>query len=274
MIAASPREGGRSGPGRGQVEFISLTSTLTLRPTLREPLLTFLAATALASGLFYARPNRSARAPQPARPHRRRVFLRPGRGGSGDRASFRFSAGWSAPGPDSHERGGSVAGDCRDVSLFIVGFFLFYGVVCGPLSVGDGVGQFLGRLCPGPVWLGWSGGHFRLPPDFALLAANQVLVIALPEEMFFRGYLLGRLEACWPSRRRLGGALVGPALLVSAVLFALGHFLVDFNPQRLAVFFPALVFGWMRARTGSVAAGTAFHALCNLLADVLHMSYF
>jgi len=99
-------------------------------------------------------------------------------------------------------------------------------------------------------------------------------VVALPEEVFFRGYLLGRLEAVWPSRRSLFGAPVGAALVVSAVLFALGHFLVDFNPQRLAVFFPALVFGWMRARTGSVAAGALFHAACNLLSEVLHASGF
>ena len=158
--------------------------------------------------------------------------------------------------------------------LFVLGFFLFYGVVCSPHLGMDGTGHLLRRLCPGPVWLGWSGGHGRVPADFALLAANQVLVIALPEELFFRGYLLGRLEARWPSRRRLAGAPVGWALLASAVLFAFGHFLVDFNPQRLAVFFPALVFGWLRARTGSIAAGTAFHALCNLLADVLHASYF
>ena len=46
------------------------------------------------------------------------------------------------------------------------------------------------------------------------------------------------------------------------------------NPQRLAVFFPALLFGWMRARTGSIAAGALYHALCNVLADTLHVSYF
>ena len=122
--------------------------------------------------------------------------------------------------------------------------------------------------------MGFSGGQLRLPPDFALLALNQVLVIAIPEELFFRGYLQGRLEARWPPGRRLLGAGVGRALLLSSVLFALGHFLVDFNPQRLAVFFPGLIFGWMRARTGSIAAGAGFHALCNLLADVLHGSYF
>jgi hypothetical protein len=30
----------------------------------------------------------------------------------------------------------------------------------------------------------------------------------------------------------------------------------------------------MRARTGSIAAGATFHALCNVVSDVLHTSYF
>ena len=64
------------------------------------------------------------------------------------------------------------------------------------------------------------------------------------------------------------GAPVGWALVVSSALFALGHVAVIPNPQRLAVFFPALLFGWMRARTGSIAAGASFHALCNVVSDV------
>jgi hypothetical protein len=155
--------------------------------------------------------------------------------------------------------------------LFFAAFFVFYGAVCAPLS--HGLPSMLARLCPGG-WLGWTGGHLRLPQGFLLLAANQLLVVALPEEVFFRGYLLQRLESRWPPHVRVAGAQVGWALVASAVLFALGHVLVDFNPQRLAVFFPALIFGWMRARTGSLAAGAAFHALCNLFADVLHTSFF
>jgi len=98
--------------------------------------------------------------------------------------------------------------------------------------------------------------------------------VAIPEELFFRGYLMGRLDERWPPVRRLLGAPIGRGLIVSSVLFALGHVAVVPNPQRLAVFFPALVFGWMRARTGSIVPGAVFHALCNLFADVLHTSYF
>lgn len=153
---------------------------------------------------------------------------------------------------------------------FAAGFFLFYGHVC--TIPANAATRAFGGLCR--HWLGRTGGELRLPPRFALLAFSQLVVVAVPEELFFRGYLLERLERVWPPRHRLLGAPVGAALLASAVLFALGHVLVVPNPQRLAVFFPALVFGWMRARTGSIAAGAAFHALCNVTSDVLHTSYF
>jgi uncharacterized protein len=153
---------------------------------------------------------------------------------------------------------------------FFGGFFLFYWYVCGPHGVA--LAPLFGRVCH--HWQGWTGGAFRLPDHFALTALNQLVVVAIPEEIFFRGYLLTRLERRWRPTRRLWGAPVGTALLVTSALFALGHLAVVPNPQRLAVFFPALVFGWMRGRTGSIAAGATFHALCNIVADVLHTSFF
>jgi membrane protease YdiL (CAAX protease family) len=153
---------------------------------------------------------------------------------------------------------------------FVVGFFLFYDYACGPR--GAWLAPAFGRLCQ--HWQGLAGGSPRLPEHFALSALNQLVVVAIPEEIFFRGYLLVRLERVWRPTRRLWGAPVGEALVVSSALFALGHLAVVPSPQRLAVFFPALVFGWMRGRTGSIAAGATFHALCNVVADVLHTSYF
>ncbi|MFI5301533.1 MAG: type II CAAX prenyl endopeptidase Rce1 family protein, partial [Polyangiales bacterium] len=47
------------------------------------------------------------------------------------------------------------------------------------------------------------------------------------------------------------------------------HLATVHDPARLAVFFPSLLFGWMRARTGGIGAGIAFHAACNLLSDGL-----
>jgi hypothetical protein len=115
-----------------------------------------------------------------------------------------------------------------------------------------------------PVW--------RLPSELAMNVAGQLVVIALPEELFFRGYVQGRLEEAWPPTRNLLGARVGVAWIVTAALFGLGHFLVTFEPQMLTRFFPGLVFGWMFARTRSILPGTIFHAACNLIMAILGAS--
>jgi len=151
---------------------------------------------------------------------------------------------------------------------FILGFFVYYGALCPRF----GVMQVIAPICS--HWRGLAGMHVHLPEGFLVLALSQILVVAIPEEVFFRGYLLSRFEDRIPSRRRLWGAAVGWPLVLTSVLFAVGHFLVDFQPARLAVFFPALAFGWMRSRSGSVAPGAIFHALCNLLSEVMHESFF
>jgi membrane protease YdiL (CAAX protease family) len=109
------------------------------------------------------------------------------------------------------------------------------------------------------------------PFDFAL---GQLILVALPEEALFRGYFQTRLEDLYPPRANiLGAQLSWPAIVVQAALFAALHFLVGFAPARLSVFFPGLLFGWMRARRGGVGAGSWFHALSNLLAEVLARGY-
>jgi membrane protease YdiL (CAAX protease family) len=115
--------------------------------------------------------------------------------------------------------------------------------------------------------------HFRLPGGFTMLVAAQLVVVALPEELFFRGYIQGRLEDAWPPTWNLFGARVGGAWLFASALFALGHFFVTFEPQMLTRVFPGLVFGWMFSRTRSILAGTIFHAACNLLMEVLATSF-
>ena len=117
--------------------------------------------------------------------------------------------------------------------------------------------------------------HFvpRLPPRFGEWVVDQLLVVALPEEFFYRGYVQARLRDAWPQGRRFLGARLGPAFWVTALLFALGH-LAIFQTWRLFVFFPALLFGWMRERTGTVLGAALFHAACNLFAAFLQASYF
>jgi hypothetical protein len=161
--------------------------------------------------------------------------------------------------------------------LFFAAFLAFYGAVCGPLR--DALGSLAspaGAICR--RFVGWEGVHPAWPggtPWGTVVALfTQLVAVALPEEFFFRGYLQGRLAEALPPRARFLGVPVGAALLLASVLFALGHFLIDFDPRRLAVFFPALAFGWMRQASGSIAPGALFHALCNVYSDGLHRSFF
>ena len=132
-----------------------------------------------------------------------------------------------------------------------------------------------------PFWFGytqyWPVGQFTLvlPDDLGNRVLGQLLVIALPEEAFFRGYLQSALDGHWKAKRwNILGGKVGWGWLLSAAIFAAGHLLtVPDNPGRLAVFFPALLFGWLRARTGGVGAGILFHACCNLFSATLAASY-
>ncbi len=131
-----------------------------------------------------------------------------------------------------------------------------------------------------PFWFGYvtywgprGAFVFRGPESLPDEILGQLLVTALPEEAFFRGYLQTTLDAAWAPRVRFLGADIGPGLLVSAAIFAVGHVLTVPNPARLAVFFPALLFGWLRARTGGIGASVAFHASCNLFSATLARGY-
>ncbi len=121
----------------------------------------------------------------------------------------------------------------------------------------------------GKVWAPTRTFNLAFPPDMFDRAAGQVVVVALPEEAFFRGYLQSALDGRWGARWRIFDADLGPGWLVTAALFAVGHLLTVPHPGRLAVFFPALAFGWLRARTRGIGAGIAFHAACNLLSTML-----
>lgn len=107
------------------------------------------------------------------------------------------------------------------------------------------------------------------PPKLLDALLGQLVVVALPEEAFFRGFLQTSLDRAWTKKIDIFGAKVGPALIVTSAVFALGHLATIPNPARLAVFFPSLLFGWLRNRTGGIGAGVAFHAMCNLLTDGL-----
>lgn len=107
------------------------------------------------------------------------------------------------------------------------------------------------------------------------LVLSQVLMVALPEEVFYRGYIQPTLkQALGSSQGGKGWRAMAALLVITSALFALGHVAVYWHWTRLMVFFPSLLFGWLRERTGGVLASTLFHAACNCAVELARVHYF
>ncbi len=90
----------------------------------------------------------------------------------------------------------------------------------------------------------------------------QLLLVALPEEVFFRGYL----------QQNLGNTIKG--VIVVSLLFALAHVVTlclgdgrgfSVCSQAVLTFFPSLVMGYLYMRTGTLWASVIFHFLANIV---------
>lgn len=156
------------------------------------------------------------------------------------------------------------------IPTFALGFFAFYEIACNS--------ETLSKLAPRELCKSYGGLTNLGLPDIYLTGdsrlslewmAVQFLVVALPEELFFRGFLLGLLERRFPPKRRWLGGGIGLALVLSALAFAVIHIPKDGDPRNLATFFPALLFGWMRSATGSILAPTITHGVANVLVRIL-----
>jgi len=149
---------------------------------------------------------------------------------------------------------------------------------CRP-SLGKAFKYFLivGSLLPLIVFLDLASGsalaNFRLISrsfgDWILNGAHHLLVVAIPEEFFFRGYMQGQLSLVWTPKKRIFGAPFGKAQIVTSLLFAVSHSLITFQGWHIFIFFPALLFAWLKEKTGTIWAGAMFHAACNLFSWIL-----
>lgn len=101
---------------------------------------------------------------------------------------------------------------------------------------------------------------FSLSRSFHLLSAaallSQFVRIALPEEIFFRGYL----------QEAFGNTYAGIVLV--SLLFAVAHlpaFFLYHDSHALLTFFPSLVMGFLYMRTSSLLPPMLFHFLANVV---------
>ncbi len=99
---------------------------------------------------------------------------------------------------------------------------------------------------------------FTEPSIFLML--THLVVYALPEEFFFRGYLQKKMGGGWR------------AVVITSILFAAAHFIVIciFSGgrncmQNLLTFFPSTVMGYIYMRTGTLWSSVFFHFAANIV---------
>ncbi|MBI2340636.1 MAG: CPBP family intramembrane metalloprotease [Deltaproteobacteria bacterium] len=155
----------------------------------------------------------------------------------------------------------SLSGFGKSVVIFLI----FSAIIFPLAAVGN---HFYQRIF---FSFGYHPGLFPKPAKWALF---QLLLVALPEEFFFRGYFLERMNEIFGKRWRLLGASVGGGLFVTSLVFALSHSLIHVQWWHIFIFFPALAFGWLKEKTGTITAPILFHTTANAFSYWVALHYF
>jgi membrane protease YdiL (CAAX protease family) len=129
----------------------------------------------------------------------------------------------------------------------------------------SGLVLFLGSVVLKRVGMGWL-----LPvavPSGSKLAwiLRQFVQVAFCEELFFRGYVQGRVRSLLqPICVERDHALATATIVISSGVFAIAHCVVWGQWAGIMIFFPGLVLGWLFWRTNSLLEPVLYHGLANI----------
>ncbi len=158
--------------------------------------------------------------------------------------------------------------DLLGAALFLYTPFLYYrrgrapswirladpkrsGVLFLALGAGGALVFLLASALPFPIF---SPLREAYGPSLGTFVFRQAILVALPEEVFFRGYLYDVFEERgWEP------------VIATSLLFAAGHLVIHASAYRALTFFPALLFGLGRGKSGNIYVPALLHLLFNLL---------
>lgn len=121
------------------------------------------------------------------------------------------------------------------------------------------------------VW----GFSYHIPQDgqWVNIFFTHLVVVAFPEEFFFRGYMQENLNKIFVPQKKLFGVPFGFGVMLTCVIFTVSHSFLAYQWWQVFIFFPTLAFAWLKEKTGTVWASVFFHAISNLFSYWVFLSY-
>ncbi|MBN2695689.1 CPBP family intramembrane metalloprotease, partial [bacterium] len=96
----------------------------------------------------------------------------------------------------------------------------------------------------------------------------NIFIIGLSEEFFYRGYLQSLIKKT-VQKDIIKSLNFDWAIVITSLFFSIGHFLTYFTFFSILTFFPSLVFGILKNKTGTIYSSILFHAFSNTFLYIL-----
>lgn len=122
-------------------------------------------------------------------------------------------------------------------------------------------------------WIFKAQYHEAQSSIWLMYALTQLLLVAFPEEFFFRGYLQKVFMERFPGRVKIFGVSFGWGIIFVCLIFAFSHSLITLQWWHGFIFFPALLFAWLKEKTQTIWAAVLFHWCCNLFSYWVAIHY-
>ena len=108
---------------------------------------------------------------------------------------------------------------------------------------------------------------FKWPSHPGVRILSNLVLVAIPEEAFFRGFIQRELCSFLPGTKQ--GKVI--ALVITSLLFSLAH--IYWSPSLAIlgfVFMASMLYGWVYLATGKIESAI----LCHFLLNFIHMTFF
>ena len=108
----------------------------------------------------------------------------------------------------------------------------------------------------------------KYPKDILYYLTYNVIVVGFSEEFFYRGYLQPLIQKRFHFQI-IPKIKLDTGVIVTSLIFGLGHFLTYFTIFSALTFLPSIVFGILKNQTNNILASVIFHGISNAVLYII-----